>query len=186
MDRKNEKENCTTSISKGNSYCGRKSSTKDLDFKEGIMEAPPTTQEVPPISDLEKTPEEIEREKLEEILNSLKSSGIECINMDWRTYLTSKRDTDSTRADTIITEPPSITSRTFLGSDAKITPAQAEEELSKEGVDEMPNLCKRLLKPGGYVILILKFDAFPEWYVSFRKAGYTVMPYPYIFGYKTV
>jgi len=51
-------------------------------------------------------------------------------------------------------------------------------------VEEMPVLSKRLLKPGGYVILILKFEAFAEWYVAYRKAGYTVMDYHYVFGYK--
>ncbi len=129
-------------------------------------------------------PEEIKKKKLEDTLGNLRTNGIDCVNMDWRAFLRTSWNSDSGRADTIITEPPPITSRTFLGFDVQSRQKYVEEELSKEEVSEMPNLAKRLLKPGGYVILILKFEAYGEWFESFRKEGYIIMPYPYVFGYK--
>ena len=147
----------------------------------------PPHQPDPPTTPIQHnvTPEELEKQKLEEDLHSLRSHGIDCVNIDWRSYLKNVWNADSRRAESIITEPPSITSRTFIGVDTNASVTQPEEELTKEEVYEMPILSKRLLKPGGYVILILKFEAFGEWFDSFRQAGYKVMPYPYVFGYKS-
>lgn len=40
-----------------------------------------------------------------------------------------------------------------------------------------------MLKPGGYVIFLIKFEVFQEWYEAFVKGGFIAMEYPYIFGY---
>ena len=85
----------------------------------------------------------------------------------------------------MITEPPPITSRTYLGLLGNHTSRRFEEEISKEDVLGFPTLLKRILKPGGYVIIILHVEAFGEWFVSFMKAGYIAMDVPYVFGYRS-
>ena len=130
------------------------------------------------------TPEELEKINLEKDLQMLSSKGIDCINTDWSDYLKTSWTSDSILADTVITEPPSISSRSFLGVDLHHKTGGIEEELSEEEVVQMPKLVKRMLKPGGYIILIIKVEAFGEWYKSFRNAGFTVMPRLYVFAYK--
>jgi len=128
---------------------------------------------------------ELENMELKKNLERLKSHDIECVNMDWKKFVTTVWSAnDGQRADTIVTEPPPISSRSFLGPEVSYGSRKVEQELSEEDVLSMPVLSKRLLKPGGYVVLIIKFEAFGEWFQSFRKAGYVVMPYPYVFAYQ--
>ncbi len=139
---------------------------------------------VNPVNDIPEIPNaDNEVMELKNNLESLQTHGIECVNMDWRRFLSSAWSSDRPRADTIVTEPPPISSRSFLGPEVTYGSRNVEQELSEEEVSSMPVLSKRILKPGGYVVLIMKFEAFGEWFRSFRKAGYTVMPYPYVFGY---
>jgi len=132
---------------------------------------------------------DLNKQLLDSNIEKLKSHGIECFNMDWRTYLTSMFTSDSEKVDTIVTEPPSISSRSFLAEcgmfNANKKGKGVEEELTEDEVTEMPKLAKRVLKPGGYILIIIDFDAFPEWMKSFVKSGFTVMPYPYVFGYRS-
>ena len=70
-----------------------------------------------------------------------------------------------------------------MGLDSIQSHGRPAEELSEEEVIELPKLAKRILKPGGYVLLIMNVEAFGEWYTSFRKAGFHVMTRLYVFAY---
>ena len=153
--------------------------------------APPTETDTLPTAPVNTTaekvptPEEVEKHLLESKLKDLHSHGIDCVNMDWRDYF--KRIWDSNRpilgADTLLIEPPCISSRSFLGLDGQSNIVAQEEELSEDDVIYISKALKRILKPGGYAIVLMTFDAFGEWYTAFRKAGVYVMPRLYVIGY---
>ena len=83
---------------------------------------------------------------------------------------------DDDKADLVISQPPTSPSRSPVHS---VRSTRVSEEISVEEVKSFPQTIKRTLKPNAYVIIIVPFYAFFEWYSSFYEAGYEIMPHPY-------
>ena len=131
----------------------------------------------------QKTPQEIEQLHVEEDRTRLKSKGIECYDMCWEDYLRSEhKDTDE-RFDLFISQPPRAPSRSWIHSIRH--KVKCKEEISQEEVKKVPQSLKRILKPGGYVLLIIPFYSFLEWYESLYSAGYEIFEEPYVLSYDT-
>ncbi len=57
------------------------------------------------------------------------------------------------------------------------------ENTEEDEVKELPSFIKKILKSGSYVLMLIPFSMFEEWYTSFSKVGFLVMPKPYIISY---
>ncbi len=113
-------------------------------------------------------------------MKRLKSRGVETYNMPWEYYLTSQWREGNEKVDLVITQPPTAPSRSPIPS---VSARKGIEEISLNEITSFPSDVKRILKPNGYVILILPFFAYMEWYTSFNSAGYDIMPSPYVLAF---
>ncbi len=103
----------------------------------------------------------------------LKEKGIHTFNMCWKQYQTEKRNSQSDRFDLMITRPPSPMSRCFIRS---MRTNSTSEELEKTDMQEITKFMKRCMKSAGYIILIINFTMFREWYEVLDEDGFIVMP----------
>ncbi len=122
-----------------------------------------------------------ERRKYEEDLIKLRSKGINAINKTWQDFLKSTWTDESERADLLISEPPPAPSRSPIHNTR--TNSGISTEISLAEVQLVAKSFKRFVKPGGYVVLIMPFYSFMEWYSAIYDAGLDVMGFPFIFGY---
>ena len=129
------------------------------------------------------TAEDIEKMNLEEDRCRLKSKGIECFNMQWEQYLKSEHKETDKKVDLLISQPPSAPSRSIIHSIRNRV--KNKEEISQEEVKLLPKSLKRILKPGGYVIMMIPFFSFMEWYDAFYSEGYEIFEEPYVLSYNT-
>ncbi len=129
---------------------------------------------------------EKEKESLGSRLDSLKEKGINCHNMKWEDFFAEVWSSKNKSLDAIITEPPSSPSLSFIHKPNKTkgTSTSSDEELSKSDIMDLVKAGKRILKPGGYFIVIIEFDLFQEWYLSFKANGFNIMRRPLTFSYK--
>ena len=58
------------------------------------------------------------------------------------------------------------------------------DELLSTELLEVIKSGKRFLKPGGYFIVLIEFEMFQEWYLSFKANGFKIMRRPLTFCYK--
>lgn len=127
------------------------------------------------------TPEEIYQRQLDEILVKLNSKGINCINSTWKEYKVSTVSKDDAKVDLLITEPPTFPSRSNIHHHRSNTDVTSEPD--KEEVLEFAEFAKCVIKPGGYAIITIPFYSYNEWYDSFHRAGFDIMPHPYVIMY---
>ncbi len=119
-------------------------------------------------------------------LDLLKDKGINCHNMKWEEFLKEVWSVNEKRLDAIITEPPPSPSLSFIQSTnrRKEAPSSPDDELSSTDIVEVVKGGKRLLKSGGYFIVLIDFELFQEWYLAFKNNGFNVMRRPLTFSYK--
>ena len=103
--------------------------------------------------------------KSEEVKCPLLEKGISCHNLKWQDYMNEICTAKSTLVDAIITEPPSAPSRSFLvNKNNKRKISALNEELPLNESVEAARFGERMLKPGGYFIVLITIDMFQEWY----------------------
>ena len=130
----------------------------------------------PPTSDLESPQGKV---------TALKEKGIECHNMKWEQFLSEVWDSSKKRIDAIITNPPLSPSLSFIQNEQKRKRStESEGELTSSDIIAVVKGGKRLLKPGGYFIVMVDFEMFQEWYLAFKANGYNVMKKLHTFSYK--
>ena len=88
----------------------------------------------------------------------LKSKGVYCYNSSWQAFLKSQWN-QLDMADLIITEPPPAQSRSPIHS-MRLN-SDINNELSIDEVKQSAQEFKRVLKPGGFTIIIMPF--FHSW-----------------------
>ncbi len=110
----------------------------------------------------------------------IRDNDIYYYNMDWKQYLTDERNAESSRFDFLITCPPSAPSRSFIKT---LRQSHTTEEIEKEDIHELCKFMKRVLKSGAYVVLLIHFTMFQEWYEAMESSGILVMPEQYIITY---
>ncbi len=113
----------------------------------------------------------------------LKKYGISCHNMTWQSYMKEIWTSDNAYVDAIIMEPPAGYSRSVVISE-RAGKRSRMENIDKSEVNEIPSFCRKLLKSGGYVIVIAPWSMFQEWYHAFSSNGFNVLDTPYIISYK--
>lgn len=116
----------------------------------------------------------------EQNMASLNGKRIFPFNMTWEEFHTTEWSTSSKKFDLILSEPPQVPSLSFQRSAA--AHRGQVEEIDRKEITKFPLFCKNVLKPGAFVILVIPFYLFGEWYESFYKAGFQVMEYPYVFS----
>ncbi len=129
---------------------------------------------------------EVHHDPLLDKINSLKEKGINCHNVKWQEFLSESWSVKNKLLDAIITEPPPSPSLSFIHNEnkKKPSPSSSNEELSSADIMEITRSGKRFLKPGGYFIVLIEFEMFQHWYLSFVANGYKVMRKPLTFSYK--
>ena len=129
--------------------------------------------------------EELTKKNLEEDRQRLRSKGIECYNMTYDEFISSQWNESTTLSkemvDLVITEPPPSPSRSSIHSVRSSNTGC--DVISLAEVNILPSTLRRVLKPGGYAILVMPFYSFMEWYNSFYDGGFHVMSAPYILAY---
>ncbi len=165
--------------------------TESLDNNKSCTQStspdPPSAPSVNPSNegeeDKEPTPsrDELEKVMLEEDRSRLRSKGITCYNMSHEEYVKTEWKENDEKMDLVMSEPPSSPSRSPIHSSRST--AKVSEEMSLEEVKNLPKILKRVLKVGGYVVLVMRFYSFMEWYEAFYSAGYEVMSAPYILAF---
>ncbi len=117
-----------------------------------------------------------------DVLNEKK---INALNLDWQQYMTDERTERSPKFDLLLTSPPSAPSRSYIRC---MKPSYCIEEIEKSEMQEFCTFIKRVLKTGSYIILLIHFTMFKEWYEVFDSNGLMVMPNEFIITYdqKTV
>ena len=109
--------------------------------------------------------------------------NISAHNTTWQKYAMENLNIcDVDKFDFIVTEPPTAPSRSFI---RRSSPSKSRftDEIGEEEVKQFPNCAKRILKVGGYCLLLLPYDMFPEWYGAFTRTGFEVMSQPYTIQY---
>ncbi len=120
-------------------------------------------------------------------VKSLTEKGIKCHNMKWQDFLSEVWASQNKPLDAIITNPPPSPSLSFILNQNKKntdTSFSSNEELTSTDIMEISKSGKRLLKPGGYFIVLIQFEMFEHWYLAFKANGYNVMKRPLSFAYK--
>ncbi len=110
----------------------------------------------------------------------LSARGIFCYQMKWKEYLTDKRTDTSERFDLLLTSPPGAPSRSFI---RKSRAASTGDDIEKDEMIGLCNFMKRTLKSGAYVVLIIDFTMYKEWYDVFDSNGLKVYGEQYIISY---
>ncbi len=122
--------------------------------------------------------------KKEDVQDPLVERGISCHNMRWQDYMNEIWTSKSAQVDAIITEPPEAPSRSFLvQTSRKKTSVNLKEELPHKEALEAAKFGRRILKPGGYFIVLVPIDLFQEWYEALVFNGYNVLPKLVTFSY---
>ncbi len=123
---------------------------------------------------------------LDQKLKLLREKGVNCYNLKWQEFSKEVWTIKNKRLDAIITEPPPTPSLSFIQNtkSRKETDASVHEELSSKDILNVVQSGKRFLKPGGYFIVLIEFEMFQEWYLSFKGSGFGVMKRPLTFCYK--
>lgn len=139
----------------------------------------------PPIPENEPTPspEDIEKLNRDQDMDKLQAKGIHITNETWNEYKMAAGTTADCKVELVITEPPPCPSRSYIHSyrnSSSIT-----SEIDKKEISEFPQFCKWILKPGGYVILLLQFFDYQQWYDAFYLEGFEIMPHPYVFMFSS-
>lgn len=80
--------------------------------------------------------------------------------------------------DLIFTEPPTSRSRSFCHSSRN--KSDVFSELERGSVAYFADFEKRRVIRGGYVIIIIPFVGYIEWYDALYAASMEIMPHPYI------
>lgn len=110
----------------------------------------------------------------------LKEKNITGYNMTWSRYLRDKRTDSSPRFDLLITRPPYAASRSFIKS---VRQNVISEDISKEEIEQFCMFTKRVMKSAGYIVLLVHFTMFREWYEALDSHGILVMPEEFIITY---
>ncbi len=128
--------------------------------------------------------DKVENKNEEDDETALKEKGINCYNMTWQEFMSEVWKEGDKRFDAIITNPPDAPSRSFNSSNQKNNQNNTEvSELKSEELQELARQSKKLLKPGGYFILLIEFPMFAEWYTALSSNGFNVKRSPMIFVY---
>lgn len=107
----------------------------------------------------------------------LRARWFECINEKWQIYSWTIIDKKAIHFDLVISMPPQSSTSSFMKQPQKGTAISP-------GIDriELTDICsfeKYVLKPKGYVFLLLQFHYFTEWFQAFRKACFQIIHHPY-------
>ncbi len=110
----------------------------------------------------------------------LTEKNINGFNLDWGQYMTDEITDKHPKFDFLLTSPPSAPSRSYIRS---MKPSSSIEEIEKPQMQEFCSFIKRVMKTGSYVILLIHFTMFQEWYEVLDSNGLMVMPNEFIITY---
>ncbi len=149
-------------------------------LKEKInLDKEDNAQPIPPESTKEKAIEEI-ADGQKDSVSVLNDRGIFCYNMSWYDYLSNERTEESIRFDLLITRPPYAPSRSFIKS---LRQSMPNEDIEKDEIEKLCKFMKRVMKSAGYIVLLLHFSMFKEWYEALDSHGFMIMPDEYVITY---
>lgn len=141
-------------------------------------EVNPSAQDGPPAIDHELN--ELPLPSEEDKDATLKAKNIYCYNMTWSQYLSDERNDTSPRFDLLLTRPPYAPSRSFIKS---LRQNVTNEDIEKEEIDQFCKFIKRVMKSAGYIVLLVHFSMFREWYEALDSHGFLVMPDEFVITY---
>lgn len=61
--------------------------------------------------------------------------------------------------------------------------SNSHDEMDSKELSEFPTFVKHILKPSGYVVVLLPFYAYQDWNDSFDKTGFQIMLHRYVILY---
>ncbi len=113
----------------------------------------------------------------------LRGKGVDCYNMAWQDFLTEVWGESSKPVDAIITDPPSSPSLSYISNNNNKNKSNGRDELTSADIIDITRKAKRMIKSGGYFIVMIEFEMFKEWYLAFKANGYNVMKKFLTFSY---
>lgn len=85
--------------------------------------------------------------------------------------------------DPIVTGPPSAPTLSCIFGLYKVH--EAEREIEPEESEDFSLFCRKVLKRGGYGVILAELFINDIWISTLNKAGLIIMPYPYSILYDT-
>ena len=110
----------------------------------------------------------------------LEDKGIRALNFHWKQYMTDELNEQQQKFDLLLTSPPSAPSRSYIKS---MKPSSTIEEIEPSDMKEFCSFMRRVLKNGSYVVLLIHFTMFQEWYEVLDSNGFMIMPNELIITY---
>ena len=101
--------------------------------------------------------------------------GITCFRMSWQTYNASHHTATDNMFDLIITEPPRGVATTKPKHRKGV-----DETISDTEMRSFAAFARRVVAPGGYVILFTPARYFTEWLKALRWNEFSCMEYPFV------
>ena len=116
---------------------------------------------------------ETEREKRESCpIEVLKSARMQCYQMSWQQYQNTVA-TDDQCFDLILTDPPYC-----LKPNASRTGKNYSDYIHDREMKSFAQFCRRMIKPGGHVVIFSSFLLMSRWFEAFGSTDMTIMSHP--------